>query len=303
MSYDDDGIEEFPIAYSIDNAILMHRDAHFSGDFKAMLDYYRLQGRGISNDFDIARIEELAKTEQDTGHNLSSIMLSGAEAEKVADAKQAYKDLRDIYEMKESKSHIPKLIADLILAEESETEAAVNAVVAEKTAAVPALIDLLRSEEFYDPLFPGYGLAPTLAAECLGKIGDKRAIISLFEAIGAGDFFSESTILSALKAIGEPAKEFLLRVLHARPLTSDNDQAAVALVAFKDDPAVGVACLKMLEEIDLNTHLPLATYLILACESLTGEKERSELLALADNPKTPKSLKQDILTVSKNWHL
>lgn len=302
MSYDDDGLEEFPIAYSVDNAILMHRDAHFSGDFNAMLDYYRQQGRGISNDFDIGRIEELAKTELDTGHNLSPIMLSGAEAEKVADAKQAYKDLRDIYEMKDSKSHIPKLIADLILAEENDTEAAVKALVAEKTAAVPSLIDLLRSEEFYDPLYPGYGLAPTLAAECLGQIGDKRAIISLFEAIGSGDFFSESSLLSALKAIGEPAKEFLLKVLHARPLTSDNDQAAVALIAFKDDPAVGAASLKMLQEIDLQTHLPLATYLILACEGLSTEKERNELIALGDNPKTPKTLKQDILAVSKHWN-
>lgn len=301
MSYDDDGLEEFPVAYSIDNAILMHRDAHFSGDFNAMLDYYRQQGRGISNDFDIARIEELATTEKDSGQNLSPIMLSGAEAEKVADARKAYKDLRDLYEMEDVKSQIPKLVADLILAENNETEAAMRAVIAEKTAAVPALIDLLRSEEFYDPLFPGYGLAPTLAAECLGQIGDKRAIISLFEAIGTGDFFNENAILSALKTIGDPAKEFLLKVLHGRPLTNDNDQAAVALIAFKDDPAVGSACLKMLQEIDLKTHLPLATYLILTCEGLSTEQERNELIALGDKPATPKTLKQDILAVSTHW--
>lgn len=301
MTHDDEGTDEFPIAYSVDNAILMHRDAHFSGSFSAMIEYYKREGRGISNDFDLKRIEEMAKMEEDAGQNLSSIMLSGSEADKVADAKRVYKELREIYEMKSAKSIIPKLIANLILAEDNETEQAVEALVNEKTAAVPMLIDLVRSEEFYDPLFPGYGLAPTLAAECLGKIGDKRAIIALFEAIGAGDFFNESTILSALKTIGPQAKEFLLKVLHSRPLTSDNDQAAVALIAFKDDPEVATACLKMLQEIDLNTHLPLATYLILACEGLGSDQERRMFKELADKASTPKSLKQDITTVASHW--
>ena len=74
---------------------------------------------------------------------------------------------------------------------------------------MPALIDLLRNEDFYDPLFPGYGEAPVLAAKCLGLIGDKRAIISLFEAIGEGDFFNEDIILDALHVIGNPARDFL----------------------------------------------------------------------------------------------
>src|SRR5262249_53231399 len=154
-------------------------------------------------------------------------------------------------ESSKTKDRIPLLIANLILAEEEEVEFAMEAVVAEKTAIVPSLISLLRNEEFHDPLFPGYGLAPILAAQCLGQIGDQRAIISLFETIGEFDFFDEEVSLKALSIIGEPAKQFLLRVLHSRPVTVDNEKAAIALLAFKDDPEVASRCLQLLKEIDL----------------------------------------------------
>lgn len=293
--------DEFPIAYSIDNAILMHRDAHFGGDFSTMIDYYNKGGKGVNQEFDLSRIEELHSTQQRTGKDLSPLMLSGAEAEKVSHSRDLYKQLRDLYEKKHVKSSIPRLIADLILAEEEETQQAVQAVVKEKGAIVPALIDLVRTEDFYDPLFPGYGQAPVLAAECLGLIGDKRAIISLFESIGTGDFFNEDVILDAIRTIGQPAKEFLLRVLHGRPLNIDNERAAIALVKFKDDHEVAQACLTMLQEIDLVKEEALATYLVLACEGLSSKKEREALLALAKHPKTPKTVRQDIMAVAKAW--
>lgn len=302
MEHDDDNdVEEFPIAYSIDNLILMHRDSHFGGDFNVMLDYYKKNGRGISTEFDIERIQELADTQHSSGKDLSPLMLSGAEAEKVAHARKLYQDLRTICEADSKKNVVPKLVAELILSEDEDLPAAIQAVAAEKTAAVPALIDLLRSEEFYEPLTPGYGLAPSLAAECLGMIGDKRAIISLFEAIDSGDFFNEEIIFHALQAIGNPARDFLLKVLQAKPLTHDNDRAAVALVTFKNDPEVAAMCLKVLQELDINKHLPLATYLVLACEGLQSTEERQRLLSLAEKSAVPKSLRQDISAVAKTW--
>lgn len=302
MNIDEDNFDEFPVAYSIDNAILMHRDAHFGGDFDVMIAYYQKDGRGISKDFDIERIQSLAQTEKATGKNLSPIMLSGAEAEKVADSRKMYQDLRSLCESTNATKKIPRLVAELILSENEEIPQATNAIVAEKSAAVPALIDLLRSEEFHDPLSPGYGEAPALAAECLGKIGDKRAIISLFEAIGSGDFFDEDTILSALKTIGAPAKEFLLKVLHGKPITSDNEQAALALLSFKGDQDVAITCLKMLQEIDIVKHTPLATYLILCCEGLSSPQDRKALVDLASKDSTPKILKQDIAAITKSWN-
>jgi len=297
----EDNYEDFPLTYAIDNDILMHRDAHFGGDFPLMIEYYRKEGRGISKEFDLERIEELAVIEKQGGKNLAATTLSGPEAEKIARTREVYKQLRALYELSSHKNKIPLLIADLILAEDEEIEAAVQAVVAEKSAIVPALIDLLRNEEFYDPLFPGYGLAPALAAECLGLIGDKRAIVSLFEAIGEADFFNEDVVLHALYAIGEPAKEFLLKVLHGHPINNDNERAAIALVRFKDDPEVSSLCLKMLKEIDLKKDPILASYLILACEGLKLPEQRQELLNLANLPTIPKTVQLDIKAIKKSW--
>lgn len=298
---DDDNFDQIPVSYSPDNAILMHRDIHFAGSFDIMLDYYKTGGKGICKDFEAERIQELADLEKKTGHNLAAMMLSGAEAETISQAKQAYQQLRDIYEIRNPKSRYPLLIADLILAEDEEAEKEIQAVVAEKGAIVPSLLVLLRNEDFYNPLYPGYGQAPALAAKCLGLIGDKRAIISLFEAISEGDFFNEDTILSALHAIGTPAKDFLLRVLHGQPLNQDNDHAAIALVNFKHDPDVQKACLEMLCTIDLKHHPLLATHLVLACEEIQDPSLRQQLLDLAKKTSTPKNIQQDISAITKEW--
>lgn len=301
MRNEEEEFEDFPVAYAIDNLILMHRDVHFSGSFPLMLDYYRKEGKGVSQEFDIPRIEELQKLQDSTGKDPAVLMLSGAEAEKIAQAKQAYKTLRDIYHFKNAKNKHPQLIADLILSEEIEPDAEIAAIVTEKSAIVPALVELLRNEDFYDPLFPGYGQAPALAAKCLGLIGDRRAIISLFESLGESDFFNDDIVLEALHTIGEPAKAFLLKVLHGRPLNADNEQAAIALVNFKNDPEVSAACLKMLKEIDLHKNEALATYLVLACEGLQDPAMRQAFIALTHDAATPKILKQDIAAVSKSW--
>jgi len=295
--------EEIPLAYSIDNAILMHRDAHFGGNFDLMLDYYKKNGRGISQEFDVARIEQLYRAQRQGGKDLAPLLLSGAEAEKIARVRMAYKRLRSLYEVKNQKNRLPLLIADLILAEEEDLPAAIDAVVAEKGTIVPSLIELLRSEDFYDPLFPGYGEAPTYAAQCLGKIGDQRAIISLFEAIGDADFYSEGMLLEALHAIGTPAKTFLLRVLHSQPINADNEKAAVALIAFKGDPEVVEACINMLETIDLKNNELFATYLVLACEAISSPEQRKRLLELAQRKDFPKNLQKDIQLIAQNWSL
>lgn len=302
MRNEEEDFDNYPISYSIDNQIIMHRDAHFSGDFALMLDYYKKEGKGVSKEFEISRIEELQQLQNRTGKDLATFMLSGPEAEKVSLAKQAYKKLRDLYNVKKPKNRIPLLIADLVLSEDVDAPSEIQAVFAEKGSIVPALVDLLRNEDFYDPLFPGYGQAPALAAKCLGLIGDKRAIISLFEALGEGDFFNDDMILNALHAVGEPAKAFLLKVLHGRPINHDNEQAAIALVNFKDDPEVSAACLAMLKEIDLAKNEALAIYLILACEGLPSIAQKEQLIELAKLPATPKTLQQDILALSKLWN-
>lgn len=293
MTFEEDDASS-SLVYAVDHAIIMHREAHFGGNFDIMLTYYRNEGRGVSQDFTIQRIEQLQHLEVHENKNLASFILSGAEMEKIAHIKEVYQKLRALYEIKNSKNQIPLLIADLILAENTEIPAAIDAVVEKKSAIVPALIELLRQEDFYDPLYPGYGQAPFLAAEALGKIGDKRAIISLFEHIGESDFYGEEAILHALHMIGQPAKDFLLRVLNASPYTFDNERAAIALVAFKGDSEVVENCLKILQRIDLQKHELFANYLILACEGVSSPQLQKELLKFAQLQSTPKILRLDI---------
>lgn len=293
--------EEIPLADSLNNAILMHRDAHFSGDFDAMIDYYKKGGKGTSPDFEIDKIMQLAALEKQMNQNLAGIFLSGPEAEQVAEAKNAYKALRALYEMNDPNKRYARLIADLILAEEENPEQEIAAIVKEKAAIVRPLIDLLQAENFYDPLFPGYGQAPFLAAKCLGLIGDKRAIISLFESTSSGDFFDESIALAALKAIGPPAKEFLLKVLHGKPLNEDNERAAIALIQFKEDPEVAAFCFQMLQDPEVIKDLPLSTYLIMACEDLNKTPFKDAFITLSQDEKIPKILRQDMTAIANSW--
>lgn len=294
-------LEYFPVADAIDHEILMHRDAHFGGLFDIMLDYYSQDGKGVQPEFSMDRIERLAKLEKQLKQNLAALFLSAQEMQKVADAREAYRILRAIYELKNPKSIHPRLIADLILAEDEEAEAEVDAIAAEKGAIVPALLDLLKNEQFHDPLFPGYGKAPSLGVKCLGRIGDKRAIISLFEAIGEGDFFDDDLILEVMKEIGKPAKDFLLRVLGGHPINEDNERAAIALIAFKEDQEVAEACFEKLKEADFRQDPCLSVYLILACEGMQDQAKREEFKKLAASDQFTSVQKKDMQAIMHGW--
>jgi HEAT repeat protein len=293
--------DEFPLIDAIDHEILMHRDAHFGGLFSIMLDYYRTGGKGIQPEFDLSRIEQLAGLEQQLSENLAAIFLTGSEATKVAEAREAYKRLRAIYEIKQPKTLYPQLIADLILSEEENPQSEIEAIVAQKAAIVPFLIDLLKSEIFTDPLFPGYGQAPLLAAQCLAEIGDKRALFSLFEALGQGDFFADEQIIRALKAIGEPAREFLLRIINSHTITIDHEKAAMALVSFKDNAEVAEQCFSLLKRVDILADPCLPTYLALISAGLQDRTKREEFIQMANQSDLPKALREDMKAVVHEW--
>lgn len=302
MGPDPDALpEQFPLIDSIDQEILMHRDVHFGGLFPLMLEYYKEEKKGVQPEFDIARIERLAALQDQMKQNLALLFLSGSDAEKVGEALTAYKQLKAIYEVKNSRIKYPQLIADLILAEDEEAEAEIAAVVAEKDKIVQPLIDLLRKEELYDPLFPGYGQAPFLAVKCLERIGDKRAIISLFEALGKGDFFADEQILNALKAIGLPARDFLLKVIAGRPLNEDNERAAIALVVFKDDEQVADFCFDLLQQPDVEKDMCLSTYLVLICAGLKDPNKQQAFIEMSQNPYISSMLREDMKVVIRDW--
>lgn len=283
-----------------DIAILMHREAHFGGSFPIMIDYYQRGGKGACLDFEIPRIIELAEEERLAGGNLAALLLTPRDIEEVKKARDSYQTFRDLYAVKSPKSPHPTMIADLILSEEDEPVKEIEAIVAEKSAIVPSLMALINSEDMYNPLFPGYGKAPAMAAYCLGQIGDKRAIIALFENLGKDSFFEDEIAINALKAIGEPAKTFLLRVLQGQPINEDNEKAAIALVSFDPDPEIAKTCFEMLQKLDLKKDAFLATYLILAAENLSEDLKPS-FEAFANRTDLPKDLKIDCTTVLNAW--
>lgn len=293
--------EHFPIVDALDHEILMHRDAHFGGQFSIMLDYYAQEGKGVQPDFDLSRIERLFRLEEELKQNLAALFLAGSEAQQVADAREAYQNLRAIYEVKKPKTPYAQLIADLILSEDEEAEEEIAAIVAEKDKIVPSLIDLLRTEHFYDPLFPGYGQAPFLVVKCLGRIGDKRAIISLFEALGQGDFFADEQIVKALQTIGKPACEFLLHVIKGRPLTEDNEKAAIALIAFKDEEGVADLCFDLLQQSDIQKDPCLPTYLVLVCAGLKDAVKREAFRKMSQQEQLPTLLREDMKVILHDW--
>lgn len=294
--------EDIPLfGDSVDLEILMHREVHFGGNFAVMLEYYRRGGKGVNPDFEIQKIEDLAAEELRIGKNLAPLLLTAKEAEEIKTARDAYEGFRELYAVKSPKNKLPLLIADLILSEEEEPEKELEAILQEKATIVPLLIDLIRSEDFYNPLFPGYGKAYKSAAKALGLIGDKRALIALFESIGRGDFFDDEILLRALQAIGEPAKAFLLRVLKSKPFNEDNEKAAIALLAFKEDADVTSACFNFLKELDLKQQMALATYLILICEGITDQTLRNEFEAFSKQAYIPKDLALDFKAILDEW--
>lgn len=294
-------IDANPITDNIDVAILMHRDAHFSGNFQMMLDYYASCGVGVLPGIELDRIEALAEMERKAGQNLAAVLLQGADAEQVAASKEIYKKLRALYESDNPELRIPTLIADLILSEEEDPEHELQALIAEGAEAVPSLIEVIKSDEMHDPLFPGYGRAPELVAQCLGRIGDRRAIAALFESIHENEFFEEDTSLLALKRIGEPARDFLLQLLQSKPITIDNERAAIALIQFENDPEIARQCLILLRDPQVLDHLPFATYLVLGCCALKGMPEEEVFRELSEDKSFPDMLRQDMRAIINSW--
>lgn len=284
--------EDFSLTDSLDVEIVMHRDAHFGGLFPEMIAYYRKGGKGVDENFTMKRIEELEKSEQQLGENIASTLLSGAQAEEIGHARSSYKKLRELYEMDEVSTSLPRMIADLILAE-GEAEEEKKKVVAEGDVIVPLLLDLLKSENFYNPLFPGFGKAPFLAAECLGAIGDEKAAPALFECLERGDFFDEEAMLKALQMLGKPAKIFLLERICSRPVTKDHERAAMALSSFPPDPEIAKGSFALLKERGILEKLTLASYLIYACAGLKDKEDRKEF----SNLDVPDELKPDVQVV------
>lgn len=290
----------FPLEDPIDNQILMHRDVHFGGSFSIMRAYYKKKGKGVQPEFELSKIQELQRIEEETGKNLSDF-LPDTEKEEIARAKAKYHDLRNLYENPLAANTLAELIADLILSEKQNPNQEIAALVSQGQKAVLPLIELLKADDFYNPLFPGYGEAPALAARCLGLIGDERAIAPLFHALGKEDFFTEEAILDALTVIGDKSKEFLINALRKMPISKENEHAAIALIGFKDHEEIAKACLSLLQNDQTLQKPTFAAYLVMGCHSLNDPRDKELLIALSQHPLLAPDLRQEMQVIIKKW--
>ena len=106
-------LETLPLVEEEVKEILMHRDAHFGGQFSVMRDYYTTEGKGVH-----FSVEEVERLENLVDEDLAPLLLSGSDMERVGKARATYRQLRELCEVENPKNPHPRLLADLILSED-----------------------------------------------------------------------------------------------------------------------------------------------------------------------------------------
>jgi hypothetical protein len=237
-SYLEVPVDDFPVADELDQLILMHRNAHFSGSWEQMLRYYQEEGVGALDEIPIERIEQLSALEKEMGQDLFPQICTEQQQSHVERALEYYERLRKLYALEEPEAEKPKLVTDLILAEEPERPRAEERCLTEGAQIVPLLLETLKQVDLLDPLFPGYGLAFERICSLLSQLKDHRSIVPLFEVLvhtarsPERYFDTEQAAIESLAHLGDPAKQFLLALLQRRPVHHDHLLAAMALCNF-----------------------------------------------------------------------
>lgn len=293
--------EEFghiPFLNAIDLDILMHKDAHFGSNFSIMIDYYKEDGVGVMPDFELERLEELATLEKSLGTSLSKDLLPPQAVEQVERSRKMYQDLRKVYESGDQS--LAAKISDLILTEKEFPEEEIENILKFGKDCFDALIHLVTSVDFYDPLFPGYGRTPIFAAIALEKLQDKRALPYLFSALGQENFFTDDAIIRAIISFKEEGKAFLLKRLVQEPISKENVHAIMALTTLEDDEDVAKLSLTLLEKESVRKNENFMRYLIFASSGLKHESDRMRFVELKKLiPST--GILREFDVVIKNW--
>jgi hypothetical protein len=286
-----------------DKDILMHRDAHFGGSFSTMLEYYADSKKGAVLDVSLKRINYLKESEEKLNKNLAPLLLNGPDAEKVHQAKKMYSDLRAVLEKSKDKNSISAQIAALILSESEDFEEDARTISALGEKVIPYLIEIIESSYLSDPLFPGYGFAPVIAAFALGQLKAEKAIEPLFLLMKQNPDEYELFVLPTLAAIGEKAKDFLVRIVKSRPINPTNAQAAYALLQFQENDTSGeiaTLCLEQLQDKAAQKDKSFPLYLIAGCESLPSHL-RKEFENLAKSAELSSDAKDELNFILKQW--
>jgi hypothetical protein len=288
-----------PLLDETDIEILMHKDVHFSGNFALMVEYYKKKRVGALSEFPLKKILKLEKIQANSQQDLSEQILPEAAKAEIEDAKKMYLELRDLYENKES-SPMAVAIADLIFSEEDEPKAEMDLIISYGSNISPLLINLITTDNLYNPLYPGYGRAPIFAAYCLEKIQDLKAITPLFQMLGRHHAFADEAFIYALVSFKDQAREFLLKRLALEPFGKDNEHAAIVLTSMPDDELTSKRCLNLLHHPLISKHLMLANYLIIGCAGLKDPKDQAEFKKIKDQ--IPGIMKHEADMILNTWY-
>lgn len=279
---------ENPLIDEEDRDILMHRDAHFGGNFDLMLEAYMEDKKSAVLDTSLKRIKTLAAQEKELQKNIAALLLSGVDAEKIAFVRKLYKDLASLFENEEKS--LPKAIASLILTESDEANEEIDEVCSYGKAAIEPLLEIVESPLLVDPLFPGYGEAPLLAARALSKLQAKEAVMPILYLVKEAPHF-ENELMTVLHSIGDEAKA----LLKARAEHYD-DTALQALLSWQDEE-VALFCFGELKKAPEHA---LAPYFVLGCEMIPI-KERDEFKRLYQEGKYPKAVLDEMKFLISSW--
>jgi len=284
-----------PLLDTIDLEILMHKDAHFGGSYEVMIDYYKEDGLGVQEEFDIERIKELAAFDKE-GY-LSEEILPELAKNDVIFSKDLYKKLRDCYEQDEE---LLQKLSDLILTESYDPIEEIEALSNFHQRAVKPLLEIIIQDHFYNSLNPGYGKAPINAALTLKKIGDPKAIPYLFNALGKS-FTVDEVLIDTLISFGPAGEEFLQNRLKGTPYTKDNYLAAMALSSFPIRDETAKLALSLLEEPSTFSKGSYSSYLICICEGLESEEDRMKFAHVANTSGLKKNLADEMKMILSFW--
>ncbi len=251
--------DSFGVIEEEDRRILLHRESHFGGSFPVMLEYYeRGDARGIHDEISLSRIAFLADVEKRLGRDIAPLILSGADAEKIAWSKKMYGDIQKTAQDNPQAS----LYSTLILHEEEELQFTDKELM--MLAQKPSiLIMLASSDEFRDELAPGYGKAPFEAIRLIGRLKIKDAKEPLLRLLSIAEGEEEEELLIALSSLGDELLEQACSFLSSKPLTPFHEKMALLLLQFLPDPRVAVCAAKLLLDKEIQSS-PLAKWLQLA---------------------------------------
>jgi len=288
---------DMPLFDEEDHAILMHREAHFASSFETMLQAYKEESPASVLDIDSDRIYELMLLEKKLGKNIAPLILHAQDALVISRIRKMYRLFREVLE--EEKNPLFCAIAELILLEDP-FDVVEKKCLAVRESIISSLITIIQNDVLYNPLFPGYGMAPIHAAHIIAKLKAKEAIPYLFCMLDQDSFDVQNAALKALSEIGDEAKEFCIKNLESRPLTKNNELAAMALASFDCDDAVAKALLRQLADSTVLQKEPLIFYILSSCEILP-EKFRPEFFEILKNTTVAKEVQQEILLLTKMW--